>query len=363
MPVDDPQADVSITPTNQPPPERDAAAFRQAQLDETDMSSPNEVFDADDEPLEGVGLDLYAQMLRVVVTEIRRAIADDRSVLPRDSGNEPVTYALAGLSHCCVLLEKLERVRADESLFHGYLVARACVETWLAAAYIFFARERGLAEIRATFGNSVRSQVQQIRESVENNRRRHREAVQSQRKVLEVNKGIAERNRRDGTNLPLIEVPQVPALPADNTAGTDLLLESVKMMTGPSISYDEMAKRIGPLAETAGAGGGNWSSLYDVPYRSMSNFGAHPTFFVLDSYIDHSDSVSRVRTETLRDWRVHRSTMDVVYLVALLGVVVLSNLGFDVSNLRGVTAWWNSERTKLLPVDPEADGLAPRATD
>jgi hypothetical protein len=322
----------------------------------------NEVFDADDEPLEEAGLDVYAQMLRVVVTEIQNAITDDRSVLPREPGNEPDTYTLAGLSHCCVLLERLERIRADESLFHGYLVARACVETWLAAAYIFFAREQGLAEIRATFGNSVRSQVQQIRESVENDKRRHREAALSKKKVLEANEGIAARNRRDGTDLPLKEVPEVPAPPADNTAGTDLLLESVKEMTGPSVSYDEMAKRIGPLAKAAGVGGGNWSSLYDVPYRSMSNFGAHPTFFVLDSYVEHSSSVARVGTETLRDWRVHRSTMDVVYLVALLGVVVLSSLGFDASNLRGVTAWWSAERTKPHPGAPQADALGKRAT-
>lgn len=322
------------------------------------MGTPNDVFDAHDEPIEEVGLDVYAQILRVVVAEIRRAIADDRNVLQQ----EPDTYALAGLSHCCVLLERLERIRVDESLFHGYLVARACLETWLTAAYIFFAREQGLAEIRATFGNSVRSQVQQIRESVENARRRHRAATLSRQKVLEANEGIAERNRRDGTTVPLIEVPQVPALPRDNTAGTDLLLESVKEMTGPSVNYDEMAKRIGPLAEAAGVGGGNWSSLYDVPYRSMSNFGAHPTFFVLDSYVEHAGSVSRVGAETLRDWRVHRSTMDVVYLVALLGVVVLSSLDFDVSNLRGVTAWWNAERMKLPTGDPQgsavADGLS-----
>ena len=105
-----------------------------------------------------------------------------------------------------------------------------------------------------------------------------------------------------------------------------------------------MAKRLGPLATAAGVGGGDWSSLYDIPYRSTSNFGAHPIFFVLDSYIERDECVSHVKTTTLRDSRVHRSTMEAVYLVALLASEVLSSLGFEVSNLRAMAAWWSNQR-------------------
>ena len=314
-------------------------------------SLPNDdaLIDAADEPLDDAGLDLYAQILRIIVGEIRGALADQRTTFPRDPANEPDVYSLAGLAHCCLLLEQLDDIRLDENLFRTYLVGRACLEAWLAAAFVFFKREKGLEEIQATFGNSVRTQVNQIREAYENAKRQYEKARTSRESVLQINAGIAMRNQRDGTNDPLEEIPETPIAPRDNSVGTDILVDSVKTLTGDSVTYDEMAKQIGTLAKAAGAGGGDWSALYNVPYRSMSNFGAHPTYFVLDSYVDKSASAYRIQAEPYRNWRVHSSTMDVAHLVAMLGAVVFEKLGLDVSNLKGVTAWWDAQRAQLHP--------------
>lgn len=117
------------------------------------------------------------------------------------------------------------------------------------------------------------------------------------------------------------------------------------MPRSPSRRWLSVSK---PLASAAGVGGGDWSELYDVMYRATSAYGAHPTWFVFESYIDPDYQMKHVRPDAWKSGTLGHATMDVVQLVAILGVQVLSKSGLGVQLLRDVDAWWTSMKARRL---------------
>ena len=99
----------------------------------------------------------------------------------------------------------------------------------------------------------------------------------------------------------------------------------------------EMAKEIGPLASALGLGEGNWEVIYDVVYRSLSGYGAHPTMNLLDSYLDGAGLLLHVRDRT------SLPTMDVgcmgggIFLTALLAQHIFETRGCEISLLEEMT--------------------------
>ena len=51
------------------------------------------------------------------------------------------------------------------------------------------------------------------------------------------------------------------------------------------VRFEEIAAAIGPLAAKAGLPHGNWDAAYNVLYRSLSSFAAHPSYWLLDAYV------------------------------------------------------------------------------
>ena len=78
--------------------------------------------------------------LESVVGFVRQAITSSKTILTPYDDSRPDSYAMAGLAHCCVLLEELENLRAEGNDLVAVLVGRACLETWLTARAAAYAR-------------------------------------------------------------------------------------------------------------------------------------------------------------------------------------------------------------------------------
>lgn len=311
-------------------------------------------FDGEIEPGQDMGLDVFQLNLRTVVVEVRRAFNDWRCIFFRSDERDPDIYALAGLSHCCMLLEELDRLRQEENLLMGFLVARACIETWLTASYMFLQREQGVSEVKGSFASATRTQVEKLVATEARNKREYEKAVAANETAEKHNTGVTAKNERERTNIPLRPVPPIPPRRHDVSLGSDFLLTKVADLGDANITFETMAQRLGPLAEAAGVGGGDWTQLYDIAYRATSAYGAHPTWFVFESYIDPDYQMKHVRPDPPKSETLGWATMDVIQLVAILGAQVLSKLGLDVQLLQDVDAWWRFMKAQILAARMEA---------
>jgi hypothetical protein len=293
-------------------------------------------------------LDLVQLNLRTVVVEVRRAFSDWRCIFFSSDERDPDIYALAGLSHCCMLLEELDRVRQEENLLMGFLGVRACIETWLTASYMFLQREQGVAEVKGAFASATRTQVARLVQTEARNKRQYEKAVAAKEAAERHNTGIKAKNESEGTGIPLRPVPPVSPRRHDVSFGSELLLNRVADIGVADITFEGMAQRLGPLAKAAGVGGGDWTELYDIAYRATSAYGAHPTWFVFESYIDPDYQLKHVRPDPPKSDALGHTTMAVVQLVAMLGAQVLSKFGLDVQLLRDVDAWWRLMKVQKL---------------
>ena len=131
----------------------------------------------------------------------------------------------------------------------------------------------------------------------------------------------------------------------DLAVGLEGHIGRVKDAVEATVSFETMASQIGPMAEMAGIGGGNWSDLYDVVYRSLSTWGAHPSYWVLHAYLDDEKPyMLHVRPFVPADGRADVLMFDIVHLVAMLGAEVLAKLEIDATRLREVDMTWRAIR-------------------
>jgi len=328
-------------------------AYMASEATDGDPNEPDD-FDGETERSQDVGLDLIQLNLRTVVVQVRRAFNDRRCIFFSSDKRDPDIYALAGLSHCCMLLEELDRLRQEENLLVGFLVARACIETWLTASYMFLQGEQGVAEVKGAFASATRIQVDKLVATEARNKRDYETAVAAKEAAEKHNTGIRAKNEREGTDIPLRTVPPLPPRRHDVSLGSEFLLERVADIGDAQITLETMAQRLGPLAKAAGVGGGDWTELYDIAYRSTSAYGAHPTWFVFESYIDPDYRMKHVRPDPPKSEVLGHATMDVVQLVAILGAQVLSKFGLDVQLLRDVDEWWSWMKAQMLAAREEA---------
>lgn len=308
------------------------------------IGSGNETQDGEASPEEPTDQDDWLTVeLQGVIKQIRAAFSDPKAVFIPYPDRFPDALALAGLAHCCILLEELDDLRLRGNDFTAYLVARGCVETWLTSAWLFLKGEEGKAQLDGAYARALRIQNEKVLESMERAKRKRREAVRRRRKVAAANEGIRLANERNGSDKPLLPTPELPPETGDLVTGLEARLRHVKDVAEATVSYETMADQLGPLAERAGIGGGNWSDLYNVVYRSLSAWGAHPSIWVLDAYLDRDrPHMLHVRSTVPPEGRAAIATFDTVQLVVLLAAEIFARLGVDDSHVRAVDRLWRA---------------------
>jgi hypothetical protein len=318
------------------------------------MDSPEPSEEGPDEVSDGQ--DWISRELHGVVDEIRAALDDRKSILIPHPDRFPDALALAGLAHCCILLEELDDLRVMGNDFVAYLVARGCVETWLTASWLFLTGEEGQTLLEGSYARALRIQNRKILDSIEQVKRNRKEILRSRRKVERANEGIRLGNERNGTNKPLLTMPDLPPEAGNLASGLEAHLRQVKDVAEAKVSYETMADQLGPLALQAGIGGGNWSDLYNVVYRSLSTWGAHPSIWVLNAYLDEDKPhMLHVRPMVPAEGRADTATFDTIQLVVMLAAEVFKKLGIDDAHMRQVDQLWRELRAYMRTHRKDAD--------
>lgn len=194
-----------------------------------------------------------------MVEAVRGAMASPECQLPWESENRSGVISLAALSHECVCLEHLDRAveQADPSPMVS-LVVRHHLETWLSGMYLLLGGE---AAVEKFVGATRRSDEAQ-RKGIEQ---------------LQVEGGLAD----------------YESAPPENTDWEPARWD-----------YEDVAREVDRLAGELQLLRGS-RAAYQVGYRSFSGrLGAHPTWRLLDTYIDTTTGVAVVkphdRTATFR---------------------------------------------------------------
>jgi len=289
--------------------------------------------------------DRLGDELRIVIDFIRTGIGSDAAVLRPDGDSRADSYVMAGLAHCCVLLEELDRVRKSDNDLVAVLLGRALLETWLTATWIYFGREDALDLLQGAYRKSLRTMDESLKGSVERAKRRQAKAQILHDKGIETNRRIEARNQRTGSEIPLRPVPQVFEV---NDLDLDMAghHKAVGGVPESSITLETMAERIGPWAEQKGVGGGDWEILYHFLYRLFSTWGAHPTYWLFNTYFGTDTWLTHVQERPEPDGRSETVTQAMVELTAMLSAEVFQSLGFDVGPLRDLVEEYRKQALK-----------------
>jgi hypothetical protein len=280
--------------------------------------------------------------LRLVVTFVRDAIASNAAVMRPDGRRRADSYAMAGLSHCCVLLDELDHLRQTENDLVAVLVGRALLETWLTATWIFFGRDDALDVLQGSYRKNMRTMEGNLKASID--RAKSRQAVTQARRdaAIVTNEKILARNAAKGIDIELRLVPTVPDVMEVDVDLTSLD-NAVSGVPEGEITFETMALRIGPWAESKGVGGGNWDTVYHFLYRTLSTWGAHPTYWLFNTYFEVGPWMTHVKARPESDGRALTVTRAMVELTAMLSAEVFESCGIDVSPLRSFVQRARSE--------------------
>jgi hypothetical protein len=151
--------------------------------------------------------------------------------------------------------------------------------------------------------------------------------------AIETNKKIAARNAARGTAVELRPVPRVFDVMEVDVDMTSLD-QAAAGVPEKAVTFETMAQRIGPLAEEKGIGGGNWETAYHFLYRALSNWGAHPTYWLLNKYFGTGTWMIHVKDRPDPDGRADTVTRAMLELTAMLSAEVFEVCDLDVSPLR-----------------------------
>lgn len=190
---------------------------------------------------------------------------------------------MAGLAHCCLLLEELDHLCEAENDLVAVLVGRALLETRLTATWIFFGRDGALDILQGSYRKNMRTIGGTLKSSIDRARSRQADAQARHDAAIATNQKISIRNAAKGTKVEMRPVPTVPYVMEVDVDLTSLD-NAVSGVPEEEITFKTMTVRIVPWAQAKGVGGGHWDTVYHFLYRTLSTWGAHPTYWLFNTY-------------------------------------------------------------------------------
>lgn len=255
-------------------------------------------------------------LVAAVVNEAREKLAGDRWRMLRNENTFPVMYSAAGLAHCCVLAEQMLAAHTNDQELVGRMLARALFETWAVSYFVQLGGPDALAEVAADFTASIKAQLQEIK--VYDN------AVRKRRKAYRKKKRHRERTGES----PDVQEPDF----VESGFLPDELFSMGNFSVPPKkLPLIDVIRRIGKMTEEAGTPE-SFELAYQMAYRSLSSFGAHPSMWVLDCYLDSREGTAifiRIRedAEVPGSFDVSNSYMALFLLCGLSVAVIESRDG------------------------------------
>ena len=242
--------------------------------DEADKTGPPNTEELDD-------------LIASVIAESRDAFKSDRWTLLPNDGTIVAAHAAAGLAHCCVLAEELVVAHARGQEMVGRLLARALFETWIVSYYIQLGGTDALTAIAGDYVYSRTSASVSLARHDEELAQRRKEARRRNRRIDKANRNIATWNDQHPHEPPK-PLHQRLLEPVGVAAGVtaDEWRSRLPNVTPSRLPLIEIVKRLAPITRARGYEE-TYEAAYHLAYRSLSSLGAHPSLFVLDSYLDN----------------------------------------------------------------------------
>jgi hypothetical protein len=270
-------------------------------------SSSQQLSDDDAQPL-----DTLIAMTAKVVSEIRASLEDGRCQLIPAESTYPRIYSLAALSHECVFLEELCKLAVSDAPSDLLaLLARHHLETWITGVYLVFGGEGAFAKFR---GEADRARL----------------AMQNEIKAMQKTGRMAD----------------VDSSALDDDSGWE----------PQKFAYQRIFEEVDSIGEELGLLR-NAKAAYAIPYRALSNdLGAHPTFRVIDRYVDMSGTCARVEfSSTTQPFR-RRPIQWCLLLTALHAIILLGSLGFPLEEFSYSAVLQQLKPPAGSPLEDDSDG-------
>lgn len=251
--------------------------------------------------------DRIARDVEQLVRAIRDDLANDRCCLLPTRRLEARALAGAGLAHAAVLLERMDVERRSGDDLVARLIARAHYETFVTTMYL----------------------VLSPTEAAERLIQAHKGDLLAQDKDLtDANKRIRVANKRLRNSSAHARADQIDPALLQKELDLDLpkSLSNLAMVEKRKLSIKEIDRRVGELSQAEGE---RWQDNYAFLYRSLSRIGAHPTYWVLDSYLTTPGSLVHIAPRTAAHPLATTAVRSGLLLTAVLAGRVFKSFDVD----------------------------------
>lgn len=302
--------------------------------------------------LKGPEDDELPGLVKELLTEIHQALSAPRWVLLAGASTAKVhLHAAAALRHVCALLEDVTRAAEDGREAALRVLGRAHLEAWLIGMYIVMGGKEALEDIASGYRYSLEAQHARLLEYDVRVKRDIGRARRANKRIRIANEGIAQWNAMH----PEAQKPVLTKLPTPTRTPVDLDLLASPAAGTPD-EDDEINRlvlaavvaRLNDLAQAEEGIDGGFDIPYDLAYRGLSTFGAHPTLWVINSYLDFHDRSIMVRTSPT----MHAPSMATSVLqTALLETAALSQRVLALRETETPTADAITARYQIVSTD------------
>ncbi len=272
---------------------------------------------------------------------LRERLQEDALSLVDDVLREPDTLAIAGLSHCCMLLEEIDQARRNGNGLLVGLLCRAHFEAMITAGWLFLGREAAVDKLLGDLRRAVRLQHEAFARSDADGRALLR-SIRKHNRKLEKQNAHRRLARERGVQIDLLMPVAEPVIRLVDADLSDVWRAwGYRDVNESDVGFEEIAAAIGPLAAKAGLPHGNWDAAYNVLYRSLSSFAAHPSYWLLDTYVSRGKLFASVMSA--HPGEEHRMTVaaeGAVGLTAQFTTAILEPRGVDVGIFRTISQWY-----------------------
>lgn len=252
-----------------------------------------------DRKLTGPPADELPALAAALVDEVDMLLSSPRWRLLRESSTvSHRAHAAAALRHVAELLTDVVDVaqRGREAALR--VLGRAHLEAWLVGMYVMAFGDEALVDIEAGYVKAISAQHNRLADYDEQLQRDIKKARAQNKRIRAANKHTERWNEAhpDEEPKPLGEEVRVPMRTAVNL--------DVERALGGRAPVDEvsplaLAGIVARLNEYGRAQEGPdavFDMVYDLGYRGLSTLGAHPTLWVLNAYLDFSETSTMVGT-------------------------------------------------------------------
>jgi hypothetical protein len=244
----------------------------------------------------------FSQQVVALNEEVGRLLSSDRWALLTLPHVLPRAYQGAALRHYCSLLLDIDDARVLEREVRLRLLARAHLEAWMVAMFLFFGGYDALVEVAGDYRYNAQAQQHSFDQynahlaaEIKNVTKRN-ETI----RAANANRGRWNANHPEERHLDMIdELPLPTRTPIELDLSDHLAMMEASGVPPAKLPLATLADRLNALSRESEGGDPTFDTTYSVAYRSLSSLGgAHPTIWVLQTYLSQErEDGFFVRTE------------------------------------------------------------------